>query len=107
MSDRQGRNVLAAILGCVMLAAGTTVSFAAAGSSEQATPSDARIANQVMQTLTREMPNSFVGLKVETQNGVVTLSGRADTGLAKLKAVQKARQVPGVTDVKDNLRINM
>ncbi len=106
MSDRKGTSLLAVILGCSMLAAGTTVSFAANGSSAPR-PSDSEITQQVMQKLTREMPDKFVGLKVETQDGVVTLSGRADTGLSKLKAEQDARQVRGVTDVKDNLRVTM
>ncbi|HXS28849.1 MAG TPA: BON domain-containing protein [Steroidobacteraceae bacterium] len=105
MSDRRGTNLLAVILGCSLLAAGTTVTFAAADSSEP-TQSDTQITQQVMHKLTHEMRGSFVGLTVATQNGVVTLSGRADTGIAKLRAEQAARQVPGVTDVKDQLRIN-
>lgn len=103
--SRNGTNLLAVILGCSMLAAGTTVTFAASDSSES-TSSDAQISQQVLQKLTREMPEKFVGLTVETQDGVVTLSGRVDTGLSKLKAENDARKVPGVTDVKDNLRIN-
>jgi osmotically-inducible protein OsmY len=104
MSDRKVTNVLAVILGCSMLAAGTTVTLAADDSSA---PSDAQITHDVMQKLTHEMPDKFVGLKVETQNGVVTLSGRADTGLSKLQAEQDARKVRGVTDVKDNLLVTM
>ncbi|HEY2591364.1 MAG TPA: BON domain-containing protein [Steroidobacteraceae bacterium] len=106
MSTRNGTNILAVILGCSMLAAGTTVSFAASNSSE-ATPSDAQISQQVLDKLTREMPEKFVGLTVETQDGVVTLSGRVDTGLSKRKAEDSARKVHGVTDVKDDLRVNL
>ena len=97
---------LTVILGCSMLAAGTTVAFAASDTSEPSS-SDAQISHQVIRKLIHEMPDSFVGLTVETQNGVVTLTGRADTGLSKLKAEQDARQVPGVTDVKDDLHITM
>lgn len=106
MSNRTSSNLLAVILGCSMLAAGTTVTFAASDTN-QPTQSDSQITHQVMRKLTREMPDSFVGLTVQTANGVVTLSGRADTGLSKLKAEQDARQVPGVTQVKDHLRISM
>ncbi|MGH8219962.1 MAG: BON domain-containing protein [Steroidobacteraceae bacterium] len=106
MSDRKVTNFIAVILGCSMLAAGTTAAFAASDTS-QPTRSDVQITHRVMTDLTRQMPDSFVGLKVETQNGIVTLSGRADTGISKLKAEQAARRVSGVTDVKDHLRIAM
>ena len=106
MSDRKGTNLLAVILGCSMLAAGTTVAFAASDSSTRG-PSDSEISNQVLNKLTREMPENITGLKVETQDGVVTLSGRAHTELSKLRAVQDARRVPGVTGVKDDLRLAM
>ena len=106
--SRKGTNLLAAILGCSVLAAGTAVSFAAPDTSQsQPTQSDEQITQQVMQLLNREMPDSFVGLKVETQNGVVTLSGQADTAVSKLKAEQASRRVHGVTDVKDNLHLNL
>lgn len=106
MSDRKVTNFIAVILGCSMLAAGTTAAFAASDTS-QPTRSDSQITHRVMTDLTRQMPDSFVGLKVETRDGVVTLSGRADTGISKLRAEQAARRVPGVTDVKDHLRIAM
>ena len=107
MSDRKGStSLLAVILGCSMLAAGTTVTFAAADSSTAAS-SDSAISQQVLSQLTREMPENITGLKVETQDGVVTLSGRAHTELSKLRAGQAARRVPGVTDVKDDLRVTM
>lgn len=104
--SRMGNNLLAAVLGCSMLAAGTAVAFAASDTTQPA-PSDAQLSHRVMQKLTRELPDSFVGLQVQSNNGVVTLSGRADTGLSKLKAEQDARRVPGVTEVKDHLRIMM
>lgn len=104
MSGRTGTNLLAVILGCAMISCGAAVAFAASDTA-QPTPSDAQISHKVMSKLTREMPDSFVGLRVQTHNGVVTLSGRADTGLSKLKAEQDARQVPGVTKVKDDLNI--
>ena len=102
--SRKGTNLVAVVLGSAMLAAGTTVTFAAADTS-QPTPSDSQISQQVVQKLTREMPDSFVDLQVQTDNGVVTLSGRADTATSKIKAEEEARQVHGVMKVKDNLRI--
>lgn len=106
MSDRKVTNLFAVILGCSMLAAGTTAAFAASDTS-QPTHSDAQITHRVFTAINNRMSDSIVGLKVETQNGVVTLSGRAETGITKLKAEQTARRVPGVTDVKDHLRIAM
>ena len=100
MSDRK-RPYLLAVLGCSMLAAGTTVTFAA-----ESTASDAQITQQVMQKLNREGPQKFSGLKVETQDGVVTLSGHANTELYKLRALQDARRVQGVTDVKDQMTVS-
>ncbi len=108
MSIKKGSNVVAVILGSSMLAAGTTVALAAANTgSPETKASDAQISQQVKQKLTRDMPGSLVGLQVQTQDGVVTLSGRADTGLSELKALQDARRVPGVTDVKNHLKVTM
>lgn len=104
--SKTGNHLLAAVLSCSMLAAGTSVAFATSNTTQPAS-SDAQISQQVLKKLTREMPDSLVGLRVQTENGVVTLSGRAETGISKLRAVQNARRVPGVTEVKDHLRIPM
>ena len=101
--SRKGTNLLAVII-LASSAAGTAVAFAAADTNQPA-PSDSQISQQVVQKLTREMPDSFVDLHVQTENGVVTLSGRADTATSKIRAEQDVRQVHGVTGVKDDLQI--
>ncbi len=106
MSSKNHSSLAAVILGCSVLVG--TAAFAAENSSSyQVKPSDAQISQQVMQKLEREMPDSLVGLQVQTRDGVVTLSGRADTGLAKQEAWEIARHVPGVMDVKDHLQLQM
>jgi osmotically-inducible protein OsmY len=108
MSSKKGFSLAAAILGCSALAAGTTAAFAAANSnSAESTRSDAQITHEVQQKLQRTVPNGLENVQVETKDGVVTLTGRAATGLSELKALQIAKQVPGVTDVKDHLRVTM
>lgn len=106
MSSKTGSRLTAVILGCAVFAAGGTIAFAAADSSGSA-PSDSQITKQVEQKLNRDLPNSVWNLQVQTRDGVVTLSGRADTGLTEQKALQDARKVPGVADVRDNLSVQM
>jgi hypothetical protein len=103
-SSRKGFRVAAAILGCSALAAGTTAAFAAADTPAQ---SDAQITQEVQQKLQKALPRSLQSIQVQTKDGVVTLSGRADTGLTELKALQVAKKVPGVADVKNHLRVLM
>lgn len=104
MSSRKGFRLAAAILGCSALAAGTTTALAAA---DVPTRSDAQITHEVQQKLQKVLPSSLRSIQVQTKDGVVTLSGRADTGLTELKALQVAKKVPGVADVKNHLRIMM
>jgi osmotically-inducible protein OsmY len=105
MSSRNIRRLAAAIAGSAALAAGSAAALAAANTNSS--PSDAQITQQVKQKLARDLPDSLMRVQVETQNGVVTLSGRATSGMAELKAMQDARRVPGVTDVKDKMSVTM
>jgi osmotically-inducible protein OsmY len=45
-------------------------------------------------------------VNVSTQNGVVTLQGTVDSETARQRAVAIAREVDGVTDVQDQLRVD-
>ena len=44
-------------------------------------------------------------INVDTLDGVVTLHGQVDSAAAKTKAVQEARSVKGVKDVRDMLAV--
>ncbi|MGH8261459.1 MAG: BON domain-containing protein [Steroidobacteraceae bacterium] len=108
MSSKKGFTLAAVVMGCAAFAAGTTVAFAAANSNgDESTRSDSQITHEVQQKLEHDLPSALQNLQVQTSDGVVTLSGRADTGLSELKALQEARKVPGVTHVKDRLRVTM
>ena len=92
----------AAALGCAALAG--TSAWATSG-APSAGASDAHITQQIEHRLSRDFPNSVYRMRVTTQNGVVTLSGLADTGLAEEQALKDARSVPGVMKVQDRLQV--
>ncbi|HTW38446.1 MAG TPA: BON domain-containing protein [Steroidobacteraceae bacterium] len=92
---------MAAALGGAVLAGGA----AWAASAPSGETADARITQQVEHKLSRDFPNSADRMRVSTQDGVVTLSGFADSGLAELQAIKDARAVPGVMHVKDQLQV--
>jgi osmotically-inducible protein OsmY len=67
---------------------------------------DARITADVQARLNRDTslgaPDSIV---VQTLNGVVYLNGEVDVGLEKRTAESEAKQVPGVTQVVNNIAV--
>jgi hyperosmotically inducible protein len=64
---------------------------------------DATITASVKTALIAEPGLKALQIDVDTQNGVVTLSGTVDTPENKARAVQVAQGVTGVSSVKDNL----
>lgn len=52
-----------------------------------------------------DKPISVTGVKVETQNGVVTLSGNVDNIKQKHEAIKLAKSVKGVTKVESKLQL--
>jgi len=68
--------------------------------------SDVQITSQVEQKIVRDVPDASYRIRVSTQDGVVTLSGLADSVFAKAKVIEDAHAVAGVTAVKDgDLRV--
>jgi len=47
----------------------------------------------------------FKGITVEVKNGVVRLTGTVSSGARRLEAAVKARAIPGVRAVEDDLRL--
>ena len=73
----------------------------------------ARIAAMDDAVLSTKVKTAFINdpvigearIDVDTSNGVVTLSGRVKTKDEETKAVELARTVKGVTDVKSTLQV--
>lgn len=104
MRTRMGL-IAAVVVGCSTLAIGTAFAEAST-SSDGLAAKDARITREVRQKLTQDVPDSKYQMSVSTiGDGVVVLSGRAETGFSEARALQDARKVPGVTAVEDRLRI--
>lgn len=66
---------------------------------------DAKITRELRQRLSAQQPISKHRIRIQTKHGVVTLSGLAESGEAELQAVHDAQEIPGVKQVKDDLRI--
>lgn len=65
--------------------------------------SDSQISDQVTAAIHRADPNLVVHLEVNTKDGVVTLNGETRSPQNAMKAIQVARSVPGVTQVRNRL----
>jgi hyperosmotically inducible periplasmic protein len=66
---------------------------------------DASITTKVNAALAADKDLSAIRIDVDTQNGVVTLSGPAPSATAKEKASDIARNVKGVTSVNNQLTV--
>jgi hyperosmotically inducible protein len=66
---------------------------------------DDGISTSVGAKLTADQAAGTSQVKVATNNGVVTLSGTADTPAAKEQAVRAARATEGVKEVVDNIEV--
>ncbi len=75
------------------------------GASAAANVDDATITARVNAALAADQELSALGMDVDTQNGVVTLSGPAPTASAKERASEVARTVKGVTSVNNQLTL--
>ena len=66
---------------------------------------DATITTKVNAALAKDKDLSAIKIDVDTQNGVVTLSGPAPTATAKQRASEIARTVKGVSSVNNQLTV--
>jgi osmotically-inducible protein OsmY len=81
--------------------------------TETTPPAQSTAAQQDDASLTTSVQAKYYGdpavrgrdIRVVTENGVVTLNGTVESDAARQQAVSLARQVPGVTRVEDQLRV--
>ena len=66
---------------------------------------DATVTTRVKTALINDTEAFDPRIEVDTVKGAVTLSGRVRTKAQEEKAIQLARAVPGVTDVRSTLQI--
>jgi hyperosmotically inducible periplasmic protein len=91
----------------IVVAAGLVVSLLAgcAGKSVRKSVDDLTITARVKTALLNDPDITAPRIDVETANGVVTLSGRVASKQEEQKAIQVARSIGGVVDVRSTLQI--
>jgi osmotically-inducible protein OsmY len=75
------------------------------GKTAGETVSDATISTKVQAKLTSDRMSNFTRVDVDTERGVVNLSGVVDSADQKARAAELARQVEGVKRVNNNLQV--
>ena len=75
------------------------------GKTAEQTMSDASISSAVQTKLTSDRLSNFSRIDVDTERGVVYLSGIVETEAQRAQAAHLARQVNGVVKVNNNLQI--
>ena len=96
-----------AIVGIMMLVGvlGLTACQKTTGKTAGQTMTDSRITASVQSKLTADRVSNFARVDVDTERGVVNLSGIVPSADQKARAEELARQVEGVTRVNNNLQI--
>jgi len=95
------------VLSCAVLALLGTLSAcqSTTGKTASQTMSDASISTAVQTKLTSDRVANFPRIDVDTERGVVNLSGVVETEAQRARAERLARQVEGVVRVNNNLQI--
>ena len=95
------------VLSCAVLALLVTLSAcqSTTGKTASQTMSDASISTAVQTKLTSDRVSNFPRIDVDTERGVVNLSGVVETEAQRARAERLARQVEGVVRVNNNLQI--
>jgi osmotically-inducible protein OsmY len=96
-----------AMVGIMMLVGvlGLTACQKTTGKTASQTMTDSRITASVQSKLTADRVSNFARVDVDTERGVVNLSGIVPSADQKARAEELARQVEGVTRVNNNLQI--
>ena len=85
--------------------------FAACGATggavnrPMATTDDATVTTRVKTALLNEPGVNATAINVATSDGVVTLSGQVKSNDEEQKAIATARRIPGLRDVKSELKV--
>lgn len=94
---------IALMFAAVLAIAGGCQSIA--GKTAEETVDDASITAAVQSRLTADRMANFTRVDVDTQQGVVNLSGIVPSADQKVRAAEIARQVQGVKRVNNNLQV--
>src|SRR5579863_1309060 len=70
-------------------------------------PDDAKISTEVQSKFSQDSGLSTKQLGVQSENGVVTLSGSVDNNAQREAASRQAASIPGVKEVVNNLQVGM
>ncbi len=89
----------------VAIALAVPMLLSACGKTVGQTIDDATITTRVKTALLNDPDVGALHINVDTSQGVVTLSGTVKSPGEQQKAIQIARQVPGVKDVKSTLQV--
>lgn len=99
---KPGSRALACLLAFTVVA---PLAFAACGKTVSDTIHDATITARVKTALLNDPDVGALRIDVSTSLGVVTLTGSVESEADKAKAVDLARTVPGVKNVKSDLQV--
>lgn len=93
------------VVSCVLFMAVIVGCQSTTGKTAGQTMSDASISTAVQAKLTRDRLGNFPRIDVDTERGVVNLSGIVETEAQRAHAARLAQQVEGVVKVNNNLQI--
>jgi hyperosmotically inducible protein len=82
------------------------LTFAACGKTVGETIDDATITARVKTALLNDAQVGGMKIDVDTSQGVVTMSGIVRNKAEETRAIELARQTPGVRDVKSTMQVN-
>ncbi len=92
------KSLFAAAVGCMAFVSGVAL-------AEDAPVSDSQITERVVGKLKVDDPAVVHRVQVETKDGIVTVTGRANTGVEVAKVLHDVRSVAGVVKVKNNINV--
>ncbi len=99
------KHVFRSMLALVVLVALTAGCTSMTGKSAGQNVDDASITASVKTKLAAEKPATLTKVDVDTNKGTVYLTGNVETPAIKERATELARQVSGVREVVNNLKI--
>jgi hyperosmotically inducible protein len=103
--EKRMRHMFRSILALVVLVALTAGCSSMTGKTAGQNVDDASITASVKTKLAAEKPATLTKVDVDTNKGTVYLTGNVETPAIKERATELARQVSGVREVVNNLKI--
>lgn len=98
--------IAAGVLLCPVASVGCGASAGGgAANRPMSTTDDATISTRVKTALLNEPGVNATAINVQSSGGVVTLSGEVKSNDEEQKAIAVARRIPGVRDVKSDLKV--